>query len=192
LKTATKKLYEGMFLVDSALASDDWDVMINTIQNLLARYDADIESIKKWDSRRLAYKINGKIYGMYILAYFRIDGTKISSIERDVQLSENIMRVMILRTDRMSKEDLEKDTPMDKVERREKEIAEKVEKEKAKATEIPGAKAPEEQKVEQPQQEINAQESTFQDSSETGQPQIETGQQDQQEQIEEKSIEKKY
>jgi small subunit ribosomal protein S6 len=181
-----------MFLVDSALASDDWDVMINTIQNLLARYDADIESIKKWDSRRLAYKINGKIYGMYILAYFRIDGTKISSIERDVQLSENIMRVMILRTDRMSKEDLEKDTPMDKVERREKEIAEKVEKEKAKATEIPGAKAPEEQKVEQPQQEINAQESTFQDSSETGQPQIETGQQDQQEQIEEKSIEKKY
>jgi len=134
LKTAEKKLYEGMFLVDSGVASDDWDAMIQTVQNLLTRYGAEIESIKKWDSRRLAYKIRGKTHGTYILTYFRIDGTKISAIERDVQLSEDIMRALILRTDRMSEEDIQKQTPFDKSEEREREIAEKAARHKAKSS----------------------------------------------------------
>jgi small subunit ribosomal protein S6 len=115
-----------MFLIDSALASDDWEGTLKNIENLLTRYDADIESIKKWDSRKLAYRIRGKTHGTYILSYFRIDGDKITSIERDIQLSDNIMRVLILRTDKMSQEDLEKNTPVETIEKREKEIAEKV------------------------------------------------------------------
>jgi small subunit ribosomal protein S6 len=115
-----------MFLVDSALASDDWEGTLKNIENQLTRYDADIESIKKWDSRKLAYRIRGKTHGTYILSYFRIDGEKITSIERDIQLSDNIMRVLILRTDKMSQEDLQKNTPVETIEKREKEIAEKV------------------------------------------------------------------
>ena len=74
--------------------------------------------MKKWDERRLAYDVKGKSRGTYILAYFNCDPLKISGIERDVTLSESIVRVLILRTDKMSKEDLEKEVPFVIAERR--------------------------------------------------------------------------
>jgi small subunit ribosomal protein S6 len=158
-----------MFLIDSALASDDWNATLDNIKNLLTKYEADIETIKKWDSRRLAYSIKGKTHGTYILTYFRIDGTNIASIERDVQLSEKIMRVMILRTDRMSQEDLERQTPNDKIEQREKEIAEKAESAKSRPAVVPAesdspATEDEVKETEEPQQEPAADET---DSDET-------------------------
>lgn len=119
MNTIVKKLYEGLFLVDSGEAAADWDGINKAIEKVLARGDVEIVSIKKWDERRLAYDINGKSRGTYILTYFRGDPAKIAAIERAVQLSEQIMRVLILRTDRMNKEDVEKDTPVMMAERTE-------------------------------------------------------------------------
>jgi small subunit ribosomal protein S6 len=97
-----------MFLVDSAEAQN-WDSVITTVQTMLERADAEIVSIKKWEERRLAYDINGKSRGTYILCYFRADGDRIHEIERDVHLSERIMRVLILSAETREKRDIEKD-----------------------------------------------------------------------------------
>ena len=120
---AEKKLYEGMFLVDSAKAASDWDGINTAIKRILDRAKAEIVSIRKWDDRKLAYDIKGTSRGTYLLCYFRADGRQIQSIEKAVQLSEKIIRALILNTDQMTQEDIEKDTP-----------AAKAEKEKDKAT----------------------------------------------------------
>jgi small subunit ribosomal protein S6 len=101
------KLYEAMFLVDSAEATTDWDGVIATIKNLLEKSSAEIVSIRKWDDRKLAYEINGKGKGTYILCYFRAAGSKLRDIERDIQLSERIMRVLILCAEDRAAEDIE-------------------------------------------------------------------------------------
>lgn len=111
METAVKRLYEGLFLVDSALAAAQWDELMGMIRKILDRAGADVVSLKKWDERKLAYEVKGKERGTYILVYFHCDPTRISGIERDVRLSEQLLRVMILRTDRMSREDMEKATP---------------------------------------------------------------------------------
>jgi small subunit ribosomal protein S6 len=112
LKTiAKKKLYEGMFLIDSALTGADWDGIIVAIRKILEKAQAEIVSIEKWDDRRLAYDIKGKSRGTYILSYFKVDGAKIQDIEKSVRLSEKIMRVLILSGERLGPEDIEKDTP---------------------------------------------------------------------------------
>lgn len=108
---AKKNLYEGMFLVDSAEAGTNWDGVIGTIRKILERAKAEIVSIRKWDDRRLAYDIRGVSRGTYILCYFRADGQKIQDIEKSVQLSERIMRVLILNAEHMTAEEMEKDTP---------------------------------------------------------------------------------
>ncbi len=111
MKTAVKRLYEGLFLVDSALAASDWDGVLGTIRKFLERAGADIVSLKKWDDRRLAYEVDGKSRGTYILTYFHCEPSRVHGIERDVNLSERVLRVLILRADRMSREDIEKPTP---------------------------------------------------------------------------------
>lgn len=113
---AKKKLYEGMFLVDSAEAASDWDGIIGAIKKILDRAEAEIVSFKKWDDRRLAYDIRRTARGTYILSYFRVDGKQIQGIEKGVQLSEKILRVLILSADHMTAEDIDKDTPATKVE----------------------------------------------------------------------------
>jgi small subunit ribosomal protein S6 len=118
LKTMAKnKLYEGMFLVDSAEAGSDWDGVMAAIKKTLERAEAEIVSMRKWDDRRLAYEIRGKARGTYILCYFRADGEKIGDIEKAVQLSEKLMRVLILNAERLTAEDIEKDTPATKTEK---------------------------------------------------------------------------
>ena len=111
METVEKRLYEGLFLVDSGQAASDWDGTIAAIEKMLARADAEVVSMRKWDERPLAYEINRKGRGTYILIYFNGDPLKVSVIERDVQLSEQVVRVMILRTDKMSEEQIEAATP---------------------------------------------------------------------------------
>lgn len=125
METAIKRLYEGLFLVDSAEAASDWDGMIGAIKKVLDRAGAEVVSLNKWDERKLTYEIKKKTRGTYILVYFNCDPLKIGGIERDVQLSELILRVMILTTDRMSEEDIARETPLAKIEREQAEAAEK-------------------------------------------------------------------
>ncbi len=116
METEVKRLYEGMFLVDSGLAASDWGGVIESVEKVLARAGAETVSLQKWDERSLAYDVVGKSRGTYILTYFHADPGRISGIERDVQLSESLMRVLVLRTDRMGHGDIDKKTPAQKVE----------------------------------------------------------------------------
>lgn len=109
MATATKRLYEGMFLVDSNLAGSDWDGVTSTIENILRRVQAEIVSLKKWGERRLAYEIDHKSRGTYILCYFNADGDSVHEIERTVKLSDRIMRVLILKVEKNMLQELKAD-----------------------------------------------------------------------------------
>ena len=108
METGVKKLYEVMFLIDSAEAAKDWDGIIELVTKMLNKIDAQILSLKKWDERPLAYSIKRCSRGTYILAYFKADGRKITELERDVLLSERVMRALILRTEHLTEEDIAK------------------------------------------------------------------------------------
>ena len=143
METAIKRLYEGLFLIDSAEAASDWDGIIGAIEKVLSRSECEVVSLEKWDERKLTYDVNKKSRGTYILTYFNCDPLKIGAIERDVQLSEHIMRVMVLKTDKMSEDDIKRETPRAKIAREESEAAERAEVAAAEALEKAAAKAAE-------------------------------------------------
>lgn len=167
METVTKnRLYEGMFLVDSSQAGADWDGIITAIRTILEKYEAEIDSIRKWDDRKLAYEIKGKNRGTYILTYFRVDGERIQDIERSVQLSEKIMRVLILSAERQRPEDIEKDTPATKVEK-EKEKR-KAAKETAQEAKVEQVSAPEEAREAEKAERVEQTEETKPSPEEAG------------------------
>ena len=157
METAVKnKLYEGMFLIDSALASTDWYGTLATIRTILEKAGTEIVSMRKWDERKLAYDIKGKSRGTYILCYFKADGDRIQDIEKAVTLSEKIIRVLILNAERFTQEDIDKDTPAMKAEK---------EKQKApKATTVKAEETVEAEKSEQTDETQQAQEKETKDS----------------------------
>ena len=101
--------YEGMFLVPAGLG--DFQQAREPIDKVLARVEAEALSIKPWDERRLAYEINDHKRGLYILTYFKADPERIGEIEHECQLDEGILRVMILRRERLTDDNIGAETP---------------------------------------------------------------------------------
>jgi small subunit ribosomal protein S6 len=111
LAQSAKRLYEGMFLVDSAVATANWDGVLAAIDTILKRADAEVISVRKWDERRLCYDIARCKRGTYVLAYFLVNPNTVSGIERDVHLSEQVLRAMLLRGDHLTQEIMDAPTP---------------------------------------------------------------------------------
>jgi len=100
------RLYEAMFLVDTGDAAS-WDDMTRHLESILTRAGADIIGITRWDERKLAYPVGKHKRGTYVLAFLAMgtDGS-VPQIERDCQLSEKVLRVLILRADHFKISDM--------------------------------------------------------------------------------------
>jgi len=97
--------YEAMFLVSQA-AAHDLGAAVDHVKEVLGRGKADIIAFKKWDERRLAYEIKKQKRGVYFLTYFSADPVNVEIIERQAHLSDDILRVMVLRCDHLSEEEM--------------------------------------------------------------------------------------
>jgi len=98
--------YEGMFLFGQSAATDLGSV-VEHLTGILDRAGAEIVAIQKWDDRRLAYEIRKQKRGVYILVYFSCDAANLSRIERDCNLSELVLRSMVLRADHLTLEEMQ-------------------------------------------------------------------------------------
>lgn len=103
----TQPLYEGLFLFNIQAINGDLNVALEHMNEILSRADAEVVALSRWDERKLAYEIKGQKRGLYILAYFRVRGPQIANIERDVNLSEYLLRCLILRADHMGEIEIE-------------------------------------------------------------------------------------
>jgi small subunit ribosomal protein S6 len=98
-------VYEAMFLINQSEAAD-FNGAIAHIEEILHRGQAELVSMRKWDERRLAYEIDKQRRGVYILTYFRAPTKSVAHIERDCNLSERIMRVLILSAEHLTDEEI--------------------------------------------------------------------------------------
>ena len=110
--------YEAMFLFPVG-ASADLDGSVARVRSLLEKHGAQILVLKKWDERRLAFEIKHQKRGVYIITFFKAAGEAVAAIEREVNLSDDILRIMVLRADDLSQAEMEAVEPQPIQERQE-------------------------------------------------------------------------
>ena len=98
--------YEGMFLFSQPQAAVLQDA-VDHLEEILRRAEAEIIALRKWDERRLAYEIKGNKRGVYFLVYFRARPDALAGIERDCNLSEKLLRSMVVRAEHIPQEVME-------------------------------------------------------------------------------------
>lgn len=98
-----KNKYEAMLMFDPAVATD-WDKIKAEVDRLMERAEATVLVCGKWDERRLAYEIRGVKRAVYVLTYFEAEPGKIAALERDAELSESIVRYLVVRADHVTDE----------------------------------------------------------------------------------------
>lgn len=105
-------VYEGMFLATQTAAASFGD-LIDHINTLFERANAEVISMKKWDERRLAYEMDKQKRGVYILAYFKCPTDMVSHLERDVVISDKLMRVLVTSAEHLTEEEIAAHNDMD-------------------------------------------------------------------------------
>jgi small subunit ribosomal protein S6 len=102
---AAKKQYEAMFLFPAG-ASAELDKSISTVKGIIERHEGKVQVLKKWDERKLAYELEGQKRGLYIIAYFTAPGAAVGAIERDVNLSEEVLRVLVTHAEHLNETEM--------------------------------------------------------------------------------------
>jgi len=89
-------VYEGLFIFDSDLYAKGVDEVSSQVTSVVEQLGGEVLLSRMWDERKLAYPIKGQRRGTYWLAYFRIDPSAIKDLTRQFQLSDSILRFLIL------------------------------------------------------------------------------------------------
>ncbi len=93
------QVYEGMFILDPAKFSRDPAAAAQQVADLIKQHGGTILAARIWDERKLAYPIKGHKKGVYWLTYFRMEGSGITPLERQCEISDDIIRQLILKVD---------------------------------------------------------------------------------------------
>jgi small subunit ribosomal protein S6 len=90
------RLYEGMFLLDNQVVREDWKSAKALVAEALQKHGAKLRTLRRWEERKLAYPIQGRKRATYFLGYFEIAVAELPALRRDLDLSEKVLRHLIL------------------------------------------------------------------------------------------------
>ena len=89
--------YEALLIVQNDIEDEVKDQVIAKITNAITAGGGEVLDINKWGTKRFAYLIDYKREGYYALINFVSDIAVPKEIERQVRITSELTRVMILK-----------------------------------------------------------------------------------------------
>ena len=90
--------YETIFIIDATLTEEEITAAKDKFTALIAA-NGTVNNIDEWGKRRLAYEINDKTEGYYVLVDFTADGEFPKELDRQYRINDSILRTIIIRKD---------------------------------------------------------------------------------------------
>lgn len=90
--------YETIFIIDAGLDEETTKAVVTKFTDLIAA-NGTVDTVDEWGKRRLAYEINDKTEGYYVLVDFTADGEFPKELDRQFRINDNILRTIIIRKD---------------------------------------------------------------------------------------------
>lgn len=90
--------YEMIYIIDAGLEETARKELIEKVSALIANNGGEIEKVDEtWGKRRLAYAINYKTEGWYVLVNFKAPAELPRELERNLQINENVLRYLVVK-----------------------------------------------------------------------------------------------
>ncbi len=96
---AEKRTYELVFIVDPEVAEDEVMKLSEGVQKIITGQGGSITKTEMMGKRQLAYEINHKKDGSYVLLEVEGSGAEIAEVERRMRVNDQILRYMTIRVD---------------------------------------------------------------------------------------------
>jgi small subunit ribosomal protein S6 len=89
--------YEVMYVIDTALEDQARADVITRFNGIVESNGGKVERVDEWGKRRLAYPINYKTEGYYVLMYMSAPSELPRELERNFKISDAILRYLVTR-----------------------------------------------------------------------------------------------
>jgi len=98
---AEKRTYEVIFIIDPDVAENEVMQLSEGVQKIITSQGGSITKTEMMGKRQLAYEINHKRNGTYVLLEVEGSGAEIAEVERRMRVNDQILRYMTIRVDEM-------------------------------------------------------------------------------------------
>jgi small subunit ribosomal protein S6 len=101
--------YELMVILTPVLTEEQEKEQHHLIEELLKSQNAEIHLVDFWGKRKLAYAIKKQRQGVYNWYYFEVTPDRVAEIERKLKMSEQILRFLMFRMEKIQIQSLHKE-----------------------------------------------------------------------------------
>ena len=89
--------YEVVYIIDPAVEDEARKALINRFNELIANNGGSVDKVEEMGKRHLAYPINYKTEGYYVLVNFQAEADLPKELERNLQISDSVIRYQVIR-----------------------------------------------------------------------------------------------
>ena len=90
--------YEMIYIIDTGLEEAARKELIEKVSALIEKNGGEIEKVDEtWGKRRLAYAIDYKTEGWYVLVTFKAPAELPRELERNLQINESVLRYLVVK-----------------------------------------------------------------------------------------------
>lgn len=94
--------YETVFILTPVLSDVQMKDTVDKFVNLLKELGADVINVESWGLKKMAYTIEKKTTGFYVMVEFKADPTLIRKFEVEFRRDEKVMRFLTTVLDKHS------------------------------------------------------------------------------------------
>lgn len=91
--------YEAMYIVTPELEDEVIKTVIEKFSGIITANGGEIEKVDEWGRKKLAYPIDYKTEGYYVLVNFAAAPELPRELERNFKIDEKILRYMVVRSE---------------------------------------------------------------------------------------------
>lgn len=99
------KKYETIFIAHPDLVEDEVKGLIEKMREVIENLNGELIKAEEWGRRKLAYKLKKLTKGYYILIRFLGNGQVLAEIERNLRLSDSVLKYQSVRLDEKAPEE---------------------------------------------------------------------------------------
>lgn len=101
------RIYEIMYLLDNNAVRAGWKEAKAAATGLIEKHGGKVLSARRWEERKLAYPIKLRRRGTYLLVYGELEAPGVATLRRELDLTENVLRYLILHVASVPPQELE-------------------------------------------------------------------------------------
>ncbi len=91
--------YETIFILDPDLEEEQTQSAIEKAKGIITQNRGEILKVEDWGKRKLAYQVQKKAKGHYILIHFMGSPTLVSELERNFRVMDAVIKFQSVRLD---------------------------------------------------------------------------------------------